>query len=65
MADFEALCKRIIDTNGKPSTQDVLDCGYSVEHSLRITQSNTNPERLVKNARECLKARGLYYNGGA
>ena len=62
MADFESLCKHIIDTNGNPNEQNVLDYGYSVEHFLRIHHSNIKPERLVKNARECLKARGLYYN---
>lgn len=27
MADFIKMCKRIIDTDGNPSVQDVLDCG--------------------------------------
>ena len=61
MANFEALCKRIIDTNGNPSTQDVLECGYSMEHFIRMSQPNVKPERLVKNAREALLARGIHY----
>lgn len=61
MADFEALCKRIIDTNGNPSTEDVLSCGYSMEHFIRISQANVKAEKLVKNAREALNVRGLHY----
>ena len=61
MADFEALCKRIIDTDGKPSEQDVLDCGYSKEHFIKLSQPNVKAEKLVKNARENLLARGLHY----
>ena len=61
MADFEALCKRIIDTNGNTSTEDVLSCGYSMEHFIRISQANVKAEKLVKNAREALNVRGLHY----
>lgn len=61
MADFEALCKRIIDTNGNPSTEDVLGCGYSMEHFIRMSQPNVKAEKLVHNAREALLARGIHY----
>lgn len=61
MADFEMLCKRIIDTNGNPSTQDVLNCGYSMEHFIRMSQPNVKAEKLMKNAREALLARGIHY----
>ena len=61
MADFESLCKKIIDTNGNPSVQDVLGCGYSMEHFIRLSQPNVSAEKLVKNARENLLARGLHY----
>lgn len=61
MANFESLCKKIIDTNGNPSTQDVLDCGYTMENFLRIARANVKAERLVKNAREALLARGIHY----
>ncbi len=56
MADFEKLCKVIIMTNGKPSENDVLDAGYSNEHYERI--SKADPNRLVRNARDGLIARG-------
>jgi len=61
MADFEGLCKRIIDSNGNVSCQDVLDCGYSMENFIRLSQNNVKPEKLVKNARNELLARGLHY----
>lgn len=61
MADFEMLCKRIIDSNGKPSVQDIMDCGYGVEHVIRMSQPNVRAARLVKNAREALLARGIHY----
>ena len=64
MADFEKLCKIIIDTNGNPSTEDVLECGYTMENFLRISQNNIKAERLVKNARRALKDRGIYYKEG-
>lgn len=61
MANFEKLCKLIIDTNGLPNIQDVLDCGYSMENFIRLSRSAEKPERLVKNAREALLARGIHY----
>ena len=61
MADFEGLCKRIIDCNGNISYQDVLDFGYSMEHFVRISQKNVNNVKLVKNARENLLERGIHY----
>lgn len=56
MTDFEKLCKTIINTNGKPSMDEVLDAGYSIEHYNRI--ANTDPNKLVRNARDSLIARG-------
>lgn len=61
MANFTRLCKIIIDTDGNPSVQDVLDCGYSMEHFIRMSQPSVNTERLVKNARQALLDRGIYY----
>lgn len=57
MTDFEKLCKTIIKTNGKPSMEEVLDAGYSIEHYNRIASAE-DPNRLVKNARDSLIARG-------
>lgn len=61
MVDFEALCKHIIDTNGNPITQYILDCGYFMEHANKLTDPNVKKEKLVKNAREALLARGIHY----
>lgn len=61
MADFERLCKLIIDTNGDPYVDDVLDCGYTMEHFIRMCQPDVSNEKLVNNAREALKARGIRY----
>ena len=61
MADFEKLCKKIIDANGNPSVEDVLNCGYSMEHFIRMSQPTVKPEKLVHNAREALLARGIHY----
>lgn len=61
MVDFESLCKKIIDTNGNPAVQDVLDCGYSMEHFIRMSQPNVKAEKLVKNARQALLDRGVHY----
>ena len=59
MADFEMLCKKIIDSNGNPSVQDVLDCGFSMEHFVKMSQQNVKAEKLVKNAREALRKRNI------
>ena len=61
MADFERLCKLIVDTGGDPSVDDVLGCGYTMEHFIRIAQPEMSDERLVHNAREALRARGIKY----
>ena len=61
MADFERLCKLIIDTNGDPCVDDVLDCGYTMEHFLRMAQPEISNERLINNAREALRLRGIRY----
>lgn len=61
MADFIKLCEKIIDTEGNPSVQDVMNCGYTFEHFLRIAQPNIKADKLVHNAREALLARGIHY----
>lgn len=61
MADFIKMCKCIVDSNGNPSVQDVLDCGYNMEHFLKMCQPTIKADKLVKNAREALLARGIHY----
>ena len=61
MADFIKLCEKIIDTDGNPSVQDVMNCGYTMEHFIRMAQPNVKADKLVHNAREALLARGIHY----
>ena len=59
MANFEILCKRIIDTNGNISLNDVRTAGYLDKDFDRL--KSAKPEKLVKNARDNLLARGIHY----
>lgn len=61
MADFIKLCERIVDSGGNPTVQDVLDCGYSLEHFIRMSQPNIKADKLLKNARQALLDRGIHY----
>lgn len=61
MADFEQLCKHIIDSDGNPSVKNVLDCGYSMENFIRLCQPWVRKEVLVKRAKENLLERGIHY----
>ena len=61
MSDFVALCKRIIETDGHPTEQDVLNCGYDASHFARISNHNIKATKLVSNARQALLDRGIYY----
>lgn len=61
MADFVKLCKRIVDTNGNPTVKDILDCGYSLDHFIKMSQPNIKAEKLLKNARQELCNRNIYY----
>ena len=61
MANFIKLCELIIDSNGNPNVDDVLNCGYTMEHFIRMSQPGVSNEKLVYNAREALLARGIRY----
>ena len=61
MVNFENLCKKIIDTNGIPSEEDVTGCGYDIDHFVRMNTSGITTERLVRNARRALLDRGIHY----
>ena len=63
MVDFIKLCKIIVDKNGAITVKDVLECGYDIIHFTRITQKTMSAERLVKNAKQALLDRGIYYKG--
>ncbi len=61
MADFIKLCKTIIDSQGNPTVNDVLDCGYSMEHFIKMSQPDIKADKLLKNARQALIDRGIHY----
>lgn len=61
MADFIKLCKTIIDSQGNPTVNDVLECGYSMEHFIKMSQPNIKADKLLKNARQALIDRGIHY----
>ena len=61
MADFIKLCKTLIDSQGNPTVNDVLDCGYSMEHFIKMSQPDIKADKLLKNARQALIDRGIHY----
>ena len=61
MADFIKLCKTIIDSQGNPTVNGVLDCGYSMEHFIKMSQPDIKADKLLKNARQALIDRGIHY----
>lgn len=61
MADFIKLCKTIIDSQGNPTVNDVLECGYSMEHFIKMSQPDIKADKLLKNARQALIDRGIHY----
>lgn len=52
--NFKKLCELIVAKNGNISSKDVLDCGYTMGHFIRMAQPNVNTEKLVKNASKML-----------
>lgn len=59
MADFLKLCKIIVETEGNPRALDVLNCGYTIEHFIKMCNPSVKKETLVKNARENLINHGI------
>lgn len=61
MVDFIKLCEKIIDSKGNPTVNDVLECGYSMEHFIKMSQPDIKADKLLKNARQALIDRGIHY----
>lgn len=61
MADFIKLCKTIINSQGNPTVNDVLECGYTMEHFIKMSQPDIKADKLLKNARQALIDRGIHY----
>lgn len=55
MDDLRKLCEMIVERNGNPSVQDVIDCGYTVEHFIVMAQSRISTEKLLKKAKHYLE----------
>lgn len=55
MENFKRLCEMIVERNGNPSCQDVMNCGYSMEHFIRMAQSRISTEKLLQEAKKFLK----------
>ena len=54
MSGFRRLCEIIVATNGNPTVKEVLECGYTMEHFIRLCQHNISTDILVKKAQESL-----------
>ena len=54
MPSFKRLCEIIVSTNGNPTVKEVLECGYTMEHFIRMCQHNCNADILVQRAQESL-----------
>lgn len=54
MPSFRRLCEIIVATNGNPTVKEVLECGYTMEHFIRLCQVNIDTATLVKKAQESL-----------
>ena len=55
MGNFRKFCEMVVERNGNPSVQDVIDCGYTVEHFIIIAQSRISTEKLLKKAKHYLE----------
>lgn len=52
--DWKEFCKRIINTNGNPSTKDAEECGIPFDYWLTLA-TNTTAAGLVKGAKAVLE----------
>lgn len=55
MKSFKQLCEMIVERNGNPSCQDILDCGFKTEHFIILTQSRISTEELLEEAKKFLE----------
>ena len=53
-ANWKEFCKRIIATNGNPSTKDAEECGIPFGMWFELATRKTS-DQLVKNAKDVLK----------
>ena len=55
MANFRRFCEILVATNGNPTVKQVLDCGYTMEHFIKLCDANLNTDKLVQKAKESLR----------
>lgn len=59
MEDFKQLCEMIVERNGNPSCQDVIDCGLPMECFIIMAQS-ISTEKLLQKAKKYLQEMEVY-----
>ena len=52
--NLKNLCERIVAKNGRVSCRDILECGYTMEHFIRMAGHNIDTKKLVSRASEIL-----------
>ena len=55
MANFKKLCEVLVETNGNPTVKQVLDCGYTMEHFIRLCDIYLDTAKLVEKAKASLQ----------
>lgn len=54
MKIYKDLCELIVETKGKPTAQQLLDIGYTMEHFILMVSMNVRSDRLVQKANDYL-----------
>lgn len=54
MPNFKRLCELIVSTNGNPTVKELLECGYTIEHFIKLCQNNIDTATLIRKAQESL-----------
>ena len=52
--NLKNLCERIVAKNGRVSCRDILECGYTMEHFIRMADNNIDNKKLVQTAQKVL-----------
>ena len=52
MPNFKRLCELIVSTNGNPTVKELLECGYTIEHFIKLCQNNIDTATLIRKAQE-------------
>lgn len=59
LTNFERLCLLIVRSNGDPSLDELVNCGYDLALYFRLRQPEVRKEKLVERARENLHEMGF------